>query len=40
MKYQLKKAIESAQKEEHSIVKKAKNHRVENYKTTVLFLES
>ena len=40
MQYQLKQAMKSAQKETHSIVKKAKYHRVENYKTTILFLES
>lgn len=38
MQYQLKQAIKSAEKETNSIVKNAKEHRVEVYKTALLFL--
>ena len=40
MQYQLKTAEKSLEKETNSIVKKAKQHRVDNYKTTILFLNS
>jgi hypothetical protein len=38
IEYQLKQAVKSAEKETNIILKKAKEHRVEAYKTTLLFL--
>jgi len=40
MEYQLKIAVKSLEKETHDVVKKAKQHRVDNYRTTVLFLKT
>lgn len=40
MIYQLKCAEKSFEKETHSIVKKAKEHRLQAYKSAVLFLNS
>lgn len=40
MEYQLKTAVKSLEEETHDIVKKAKQHRVDNYRTTILFLKS
>lgn len=40
LKHQLRKAKKSAEKELNTIVKKAKEHRVEAYETALLFLNS
>lgn len=39
MQYQYFRAKESAEKETHLIVKKAKEHRADTYRTTLLFLK-
>ena len=40
MGYQLKTTEKSLEEETHDIVKKAKQHKVDNYRTTILFLKS
>jgi len=40
MKRELEKCRKDLQQETHTVMKKAKQHRVDNYTTTLMFLKS